>query len=268
MAKSDFCFTYYDGDATREMAHMNRLERGAYTDVIIQLRQRGRLTIDDLKKFLSKDFDSVWPALEWILKKDEKGFFIEWLENSIQRAATFSKIQSERKSGSSKQQPKTDSDKPNRNQKGIPVNPLGDGDEYGDGIGIKQESGNENFLVPEMCKVWYASFAAYTSDKESDFEGMGKVLQFISRQANLKNIPDADDQIKILNTLQLIADQVNREPFWVNKPIKSIANNIQEFYNKIKNPVNGKQSAGKGTLREQVQAERDRRRKAREQTGA
>ena len=44
MAKADFCFTYYDGDATRDMAHMNRLERGAYTDVVIQQRQRGHLS--------------------------------------------------------------------------------------------------------------------------------------------------------------------------------------------------------------------------------
>ncbi len=39
MAKEDFCFTYYDGDAARDMAHMNRLERGAYTDVIISQRK-------------------------------------------------------------------------------------------------------------------------------------------------------------------------------------------------------------------------------------
>ena len=96
---------------------------------------------------------------------------------------------------------------------------------------------DEKFIIPQMCTVWYENFKTYTSDKQSDFDGMGKILNFISRQANVKNISDSDTQIKILNTLQLVADEVNREPFWVNKPIKSIANNIQEFYNKIKNPV-------------------------------
>lgn len=95
MAKLDFCFTFYDGDATRETAHMNRLERGAYYDVLIQLRQRRRLSIDDIKKFLSRDFEAVWPALEWILKKDEDGYYIEWLENSIQKSTKHSKKQSD-----------------------------------------------------------------------------------------------------------------------------------------------------------------------------
>src|SRR5688572_20200338 len=107
MAKADFCFNFYDGDATRDMAHMNRLERGAYMDVMIQQRQRGHLSLDDLKKFLSKDFDAVWGALEWVMKKDAAGkFFIEWLETSEARAKTHSKIQKERRSGKTKQQPK------------------------------------------------------------------------------------------------------------------------------------------------------------------
>lgn len=126
--------------------------------------------------------------------------------------------------------------------------------------------GETKSIVGQMCKVWYDAFPKYTSEKKNDFEGMGKVLLFIVNTADLKTIQDADTQIKILNTLQLIADQVNREPFWVNKPIKTIANNIQEFYNKIKNPQNGKQSAGQtGNLRTEVQGERDRRREERRQ---
>lgn len=129
MAKADFCFNFYDGDATRDMAHMNRLERGAYTDVLIQQRQRGHLSTDDLKKFLSKDFDAVWAALEWVLKKDADGkFFVEWLEVSEKRAKTHSKLQKERRSGKTKPQPKTESGQP-------PVEPVGDG--YGNGNGIE-----------------------------------------------------------------------------------------------------------------------------------
>jgi ABC-type antimicrobial peptide transport system permease subunit len=123
----------------------------------------------------------------------------------------------------------------------------------------KEKKTDEKFIVPQMCLLWYSSFNAYTKDKENDYSGMGKILQFMSRQANIKDVSDIDSQSKVLNTLQLIADQVNREPFWINKPIKSIANNIQEFYNHLKNPINGngKHTASKqtnGFSREGVQA--------------
>lgn len=133
MAKADFCFNFYDGDATRDMAHMNRLERGAYTDVIIQQRQRGHLSIDDLKKFLSKDFDAVWAALEWVMKKDAEGkYFIEWLETSEARAKTHSKLQKGRRSGKTKQQP--------NDQSGHElVLPVENGDGNGNGNGNEDE---------------------------------------------------------------------------------------------------------------------------------
>ena len=56
MAKEDFCFTYYDGDAARDTTHMNRIERGAYHDLIISQRKFGHLTIDQVKKILGRDF--------------------------------------------------------------------------------------------------------------------------------------------------------------------------------------------------------------------
>lgn len=97
MAKKDFCFTYYDADAARDMAHMNRLERGAYGDIISAQRKRGHLSRDDIKKVLSGDFEACWPSLEWILETDETGkFFIEWVDKSIEDRKTHSKIQKER----------------------------------------------------------------------------------------------------------------------------------------------------------------------------
>jgi hypothetical protein len=94
MAKEDFCFTYYDGDAARDKAHMNRLERGAYDDIISAQRKKGNLTIDDLKKVLGLDFETCFPALEWILIKDEdEKYFIEWLANSLQKSKSHSKKQ-------------------------------------------------------------------------------------------------------------------------------------------------------------------------------
>lgn len=126
--------------------------------------------------------------------------------------------------------------------------PIGNGNGIGQGNGIgngNSDTHQEKLIVPKMCSIWYEHFPVYTSDRENDYAGMGKILQFIYRQApNPKDIQELSTQEKVINTLHLIADQVEKEPFWVNKPIKSIANNIQEFYNHIKNPLNGKSGSG------------------------
>ena len=106
--------------------------------------------------------------------------------------------------------------------------------------------GNGN-LIPEMKSIWAASFPHYTFDQENDFPALLKIADFILKIAGKKiGFLADDDELKTLNTFQLIADQVNREPFWSNKPLKTIHNHIQEFYNKIKNPVNGTESRTKG----------------------
>lgn len=270
MAKEDFCFTYYDGDAARDVAHMNRLERGAYHDFIVSQRKFGHLSLSLIKKTFGSDFEKVWEALEIVLKKDAAGnYFIEWLENSIEKMRRQSDHQS--RNGKLGGRPKKSELKANKNpvesQTETHEKPLENGDGNVNGYEAVFKSGDEKFIVPQMCKLWYESFPAYTADKENDFEGMGKILGFMTRQAGINNEHDQNSQIKVLNTLQLIADQVNREPFWINKPIKSIANSIQEFYNKIKNPVNGKESkAGKlQSIRDDAAAVRNRRRTEREQ---
>lgn len=187
MAKLDFCFTFYDGDATRDTAHMNRLERGAYFDLFIQLRQRGRLSIDDMKKFLSRDFDAVWPALEWILKQDEDGYYIEWLENSIQKATKHSKRQAENV------QNRYQKDEKNykSNESVVPKNdseiPLGNG--YGDGIeGIEGGTGEEreethvprsDTLIGQMKAIWMNNFPAVCllPDDTLAFYPLAKLIQ-------------------------------------------------------------------------------------------
>jgi hypothetical protein len=102
---------------------------------------------------------------------------------------------------------------------------------------------DEKYIIPQMWDVWKTSFPKYTADKENDYPALGKMLHFMMDQPHNHDPTDGNVQIKILNSFQLIADEVKKDTFWVNKPLKSIANNQQEFYNKIKNPANGK--AGK-----------------------
>lgn len=136
MAKEDFCFTYYDGDAARDTTHMNRLERGAYHDLVLSQRKFGHLSLDQVKKVLGRDFTECWPAIELILKIDDDGkYFIEWLEISILKARRHSKKQ---KGNVTKRYHKATNSLP----KTEVVIPLGDGDGDGneDGFKIKKES--------------------------------------------------------------------------------------------------------------------------------
>lgn len=139
-----------------------------------------------------------------------------------------------------------------------PSDPLqGDKDKERDkdkGKGIKEKEIQEGvggfssgpFLMQQMQEVWIATFPSYTKDRELDFPALKTIADFIFKNAGIHNgYGDSTHEIKALNTFQLIADQVNREPFWVNKPLSSISKNIQEFYNKIKNPVNGTEAKRK-----------------------
>lgn len=130
MAKEDFCFTYYDGDAARDTTHMNRLERGAYHDLVISQRKFGHLSLDQVKKILGRDFAECWPAIELIMKVDTEGkFFIEWLDTSIKKMRAQAKHQSE--NGKKGGRPKTKQN-PTKTQIIPNQKPLGDGDGNGD----------------------------------------------------------------------------------------------------------------------------------------
>lgn len=144
MAKEDFCFTYYDGDAARDTTHMNRLDRGAYHDLILAQRKFGHLTFDQIKKVLGRDFNECWPAIELIMKTDSDGkYYIEWLDNSIKRMRKHSTKQSE---NVSKRYQNSTKSIPNAT-KGVP---LGDGHGYGDGNGNGYE--NEGGVTIDFTK--------------------------------------------------------------------------------------------------------------------
>jgi hypothetical protein len=139
VAKEDFCFTYYDGDAARDMAHMNRLERGGYGDIIVSQRKFGRLSLAFIKKTLGSDFDLIWEAIRVILKTDVEGnYYIEWLENSIQKMKRQSVKQSENgKKGGRPKADKNPTNNPNETQTQSQEKPLGN------------ENGNEDENVNE-----------------------------------------------------------------------------------------------------------------------
>ena len=99
MAK-DPAFLFYDGDAARDVSHLNRLERGCYFDLIQAQRKFGRLNLDLVKKILGKDFFECWEQVKICLTYDNDMYFIEWLENSTNKRKAYSESRSKNRNGS------------------------------------------------------------------------------------------------------------------------------------------------------------------------
>jgi hypothetical protein len=89
MAK-DPAFLFYPADASEDTQFMNRLERGAYFDILKAQKKFVSFTLDQLKKVLGNDFDSCWGALNLVLKCENGLYFIEWVAEKIEERRKFS----------------------------------------------------------------------------------------------------------------------------------------------------------------------------------
>lgn len=89
MAKRDPAFLFYDGDAARDVSHMNRLERGCYFDLIQAQKKFGGFTLEQIRKIIGKDFDECWPALELVLINEDGTYYIQWVRDSIEDRKVF-----------------------------------------------------------------------------------------------------------------------------------------------------------------------------------
>lgn len=245
MAKEDFCYTYYDGDAARDKAHMNRLERGAYDDVISAQRKRGRLSVDDLKRVLGSDFEACFPSLEWVLLKDGEGkYYIEWVEKSIEKMRRHSEKQKENaKSRWEKEKL--------GNPKGMPPHknginsalPLENGNE--DGIGNEKEIEEENerqrkietekLLVPSMLAEFKKTNSNYPVDVDKDFKALLKISDFIADKSNIQKGFGEAYTAAIISYWQQICSHVQKDNFFKNYSISQIEKHIQSIVLNIQN---------------------------------
>lgn len=96
----DPAFLFYDGDAARDVSHMNRLERGCYFDFIQAQKKFGPLTLPAIEKILGKDFAECWPALNLVLTYEEDMYFISWLQDSIEKRQKYSEGRRKNREGS------------------------------------------------------------------------------------------------------------------------------------------------------------------------
>lgn len=262
MAKSDFCYTYYCGDAAADKSHMNRLERGAYHDLLDFQKKVGKFTMEQARKVLSKDFDETWGAIEIILTVEGNLFFIEWLENSIERDKKFSKSQSDRgKKSAEKRNQNATGFQPTVNQSSTKyqrdsnLKEDGDGDEGEDkgeneieGGVVENHDEAEKYLPALMLEDWTVVFPAYPVDKLKDLPALFGVKEFIRLQLT-RNKDDphfgtiSDDEIQ--GVWQQLITVIEQDNFWRDKTLESISKNIQQFWNKAANATTRKKQKGK-----------------------
>lgn len=97
MAKGkDPAFLFYPGSASEDTQFMNRLERGAYFDLLKAQKKFQKFTLLLVKKVLGSDFDACWPAIESVLEKDGDMYFIGWVNDAIENRKEHSEKQKKR----------------------------------------------------------------------------------------------------------------------------------------------------------------------------
>lgn len=92
----DPAFLFYPGDASEDTQFMNRLERGCYFDILKAQKKFRRFNISLIKKVLGNDFQTCWPAIESVLRKDGEFYFIGWADDAIENRAAHAEKQKKR----------------------------------------------------------------------------------------------------------------------------------------------------------------------------
>lgn len=240
MAKEDFCFTYYDGDAARDKAHMNRLERGAYDDLISAQRKRGHLSLNDIKKVLSSDFEKCWNSMEWILLTDDEGkFYIEWVDKSLEKMRRQSEKQRE---NAEKRWKKEDATVMPPHTNGINSGmPLEDGDEDGDGIedekenlGKSENPLNEKLLIPEMLQTFKNFNSSYPTDIHRDYKPLQHIAKFICDAQKIPYNPRDQACIQLVfSSWEVISEFISKDQFFKTYNLILIEKHIQSIVQKI-----------------------------------
>lgn len=245
----DPAFLFYDGDAARDVSHMNRLERGCYFDFLQAQRKFHVLSLEQIQKILGKDFDSCWPALEPVLSISEGVYFIQWLRDSIEKREKHADKQREnaqRRWGdkgkeNAKLMPNECQTDAKGHAKGMPLENENENKEDKEGFGGKKE---ENLPPPEV-EILYS-----------------EVLEHFDEDFRPKNDAQKKDWLDTLDKLIRIdghtpeqIDQVIKfargDPFWkinflsllkLRQKNKEKISYFLVFQSKMKNEYSSKQS--------------------------
>lgn len=102
----------------------------------------------------------------------------------------------------------------------------------------KINNGVGKFLVSDMMVVWVKELPTYTKNEEKDSLACRSIADFIFKSEGIAHgFGDKESEKKVIESFRIVAKEVGKDNFWKNKSLASISNHIQEFYNRIKNPV-------------------------------
>lgn len=237
MAK-DPAFLFYPGDASEETQFMNRLERGAYFDILKAQKKFGKFSKEQVRKVLGSDFDTCWPSLELVLKLEDGFYFIEWVAEKIEERKKFS--ESRRKNREKKEKIGT-SDEDMINKSFTSEQDMVDGIE--DENGIEDEFKNKDdrgqkFLVPEMFETFKKEIKTYPGSIKLDYKPLLSIANFLCDQASVEGGPE-NNVDKVLEAWKSVCLVIKDDNFYSQKSLSTISNHIQEI---LQQALHGKKS--------------------------
>jgi len=94
------------------------------------------------------------------------------------------------------------------------------------------------YLIQEMLKATTSINPDYPSDIEIDGKALLKIAEFIYKQMGLTHGAENHTQAIVPVWVQLYTVAYN-DPFYKDKSLATIANHIQEFFQKAKNGPQG-----------------------------
>jgi hypothetical protein len=217
MAK-DPAFLFYSADAAEDTQHLDRLERGAYFDILKAQKRFGKFTLEQLHKVLGNDFEKVWPALKMCLTHEQDMYFIAWVDESIEKRKEYSESRRSNRN-SKKNGPPGDTSSSNvggifryeqdkKNTSSSYVEHMGNvignvnedvnedvNREGKEGMGEK-ETKDEAAIVPRMLTVWKAAKPKYIFRGESDLPALRMILRIILKEEKISLWePDAIERV-------------------------------------------------------------------------
>lgn len=254
MAK-DPAFLFYSSDFLTGMQDLTMEERGQYITLLCIQHQKGHLTEKMIRIAVGNAAADVLAKF----RQDSGGlYYNERLDIEIEKRRASAEKQRQRAVDGWEKRKKDTAVNTTAYAAAMPLeneNVNEDGNEnVNTDFGKSENLLNGEAIIPTVCRNWYAKFPTYTKDQQEDFHAVGKMLGFMIRQHSITDVTNTEAREKIIATMDAIAEEVAKESFWTNKPLKSIANNIQEFYNRIKNPVqNGKSKSQPNNTRADLQ---------------
>ena len=240
MAK-DPAFLFYPSDFLTGVSDLTMEERGIYITLLCLQHQKGRLS-----EKMIRLCHGIIPAD--VLQKfsiDENGLYYNVrLEQEIEKRKQHSEKQRNRALDGWKKRKNNDATADatalpleNRNKNDNTLHNLKGG--MGENMG-------QNLLIPEMQKIFCESNAGYVPDSQMDFLPLMTIAKFVLK----KFFPGESDVVKnkdaILEKWRGICGWISQNNFYKTKPLKTIANQIQEI---LQSPENGtnKSSNSNGT---------------------